>query len=83
MGNVKRKSRQRIEPPPLVAHWDAGEPPPAWAFEPGDHHDIIMGLYFFSEGNVYRSSIGHPHRDDWTRALQASKPITGDTPDPA
>lgn len=46
MGTVRRLSRRRQQRDPLVLAWDAGQPPPAWAYEPGEHRDYVIGLCF-------------------------------------
>lgn len=71
MTTIKRRVRRRLDArDSLPAIWNRLEPPPAWAFEPGEHHDTIIGLVFDMDGHA--SSRTHPHLEAWRRALVAS-----------
>lgn len=73
MGTVRRLSRHRIENrDPLAVAWEAGNPPPSWASEPGEHRDEMLAMYFGLDGDKYRPSKTHPNRELWMTAIRAS-----------
>jgi len=73
MSTVHRKSRRRTEDRrPLYEAWQAGEPPPSWAYEPGEHHEEITDLYFFKDRPDQRDWRTHPHLNDWAAAMESS-----------
>jgi len=55
MGMINRRKRQRLSAPDtLEGAWERGEPPPDWAYEPGEHHEAVFELYMFgSDANPY------------------------------
>lgn len=73
MGTVKRRSRRRLnDANSLVSLYNEGQPPPAWAFEVGEHNDTLQGLIWFGEGAIIRRD--HPYERDWWRAMNESDP---------
>lgn len=75
MTTIHRKSRRRTEDRrPLYEAWQTGDPPPSWAYEPGEHHDDIIGLYFFRDHDKQLDAQTHPHREAWAAAMESSAP---------
>lgn len=73
MSTIKRRSRQRLNTPEsLVDLWDRQLPPPAWAFDPGEHRQELIELVFFGSDANWRSK-DHPHIDAWMQAMRESK----------
>ena len=76
MSTIRRRTRQRLNAPEsLEGIWDAGLPPPDWAFLPGDHHEALSDLVFFStDAGPFLFAQDHPHHAAWVRAMRTSKP---------
>lgn len=75
MSTIRRRTRQRLNAPEsLEAIWDAGLPPPEWAFLPGDHREELSELAFFStDAGPYMFAQDHPHYAEWMQALHSSR----------
>lgn len=72
MGTVKRRSRIRLNDfERLVVLWNNSQPPPLWAFQVGEHNDVLQGLLWFGEGSTIHWR-DHPHYRDWWRAMHES-----------
>lgn len=76
MGHVKRRKRRWLAgQDSLAAAWNRGDAPPEWAYEPGEHHQELLELYFFGtdeDWKIHRRAKDHPHYNEWREAMKAS-----------
>lgn len=75
MSTIHRRSWQRLAAPDSLADiWDRQLPPPAWAFEPGEHHEELVELAFFGTDNgPFLFAQDHPLHAAWLDAMCQSK----------
>lgn len=73
MSTVRRLSRRRMDACPIIAAWDAGEPPPPEASEPSRRGEVIAAIFFrWCERRPAWVGPHHPHIREWLAAMDAA-----------
>lgn len=68
-----RTTRKKLSPPEsLAGFWERGLAPPAWAYQPGEHREALIELFYFGS-DAMPHPRRHPARREWFLAFQGSR----------